>query len=186
MKLYIKYMVSRRCIMFVRDELENLGINNASVELGVFILKEAISEEQIANFESNLKLGGLELLDNKKQILVERIKKVIIEMFDESNERPKINDSDYLSEKLNYDYTYHSNTFSEVQGTTIQQYIIKYRIEKIKELLLYDELTLTEIAWQFDYSSVSHLSNQFKKVTGLSPTFYKELKNKRENYLENL
>ncbi|MEX1013892.1 MAG: helix-turn-helix domain-containing protein, partial [Candidatus Paceibacterota bacterium] len=103
-----------------------------------------------------------------------------------AHDMPNINDSDYLSEKLNYDYTYLSNVFSEVKGTTIQQYIIKHRVERIKELLLYDELTLTEIAWELNYSSVSHLSNQFKKVTGLTPTYFKELKRKRETYLENL
>lgn len=179
-------MVSQRCKMFVKNELDNLGLENVYVELGLVEIEDDISEEQLETFGKNLKKGGLELLDNKKQILVERIKNVIIEMVYHVHDMPNINDSDYLSEKLNYDYTYLSNIFSEVKGTTIQQYIIKHRIERIKELLLYDELTLTEIAWELNYSSVSHLSNQFKKVTGLTPTYFKELKSKRETYLENL
>lgn len=133
-----------------------------------------------------MRKSGLELLDDKKNILVERIKGVIIEMIHYSDEVPKVNDSDYISDKLGYDYTYLSNTFSEVKGTTIQQYIILHKIEKVKEMLLYDELTLTEIAYKLHYSSVAHLSNQFKKVTGLTPTYFKELKEKRMKNLENL
>ncbi len=186
MKLYIKYMVSQRCKMFVKDELVKLGLDNVYVDLGFVEIEDEITEEQLETFGLNLKKGGLELLDDKKQILVEKIKNVIIEMVYQAHDLPNLNDSDYLSETLNYDYTYLSNVFSEVKGTTIQQYIIKHRIERIKELLLYDELPLTEIAWQLNYSSISHLSNQFKKVTGLTPTYFKELKRKREAYLENL
>lgn len=129
---------------------------------------------------------GLELLDDKKNILIERIKAVIVEMIHYSEELPKINYSDHISEKLNHDYTYLSNTFSEVKGITIQQYIIFHKIERVKELLLYDELTLTEIAYRMQYSSVAHLSNQFKKVTGLTPSYCKQLKHKRKGNLENL
>jgi AraC-like DNA-binding protein len=186
MKLYIKYMVSLRCKMFVKDELQKLGLKCVSVDLGMVEIQDDIKEEQVELFGMNLKKGGLELLDNKKQILVEKIKNVIVEMVHYTDELPKVNDSDYISEKLGYDYTYLSNTFSEVKGTTIQQYIIQHKIERAKELLLYDELTLTEIAWKLHYSSVAHLSNQFKKVTGLTPTYFKELKNKREKNLENL
>lgn len=185
-KLYIKYMVSQRCKMFVRNELEKIGFENVYVELGSVEIENQISEAQLETLGANLKKGGLELLDDKKQILVEKIKGVIIEMVHESSELPNINDSDYLSEKLNYDYTYLSNIFSEVKGTTIQQYIIMHRVERIKELLLYDELTLTEIAWLLNYSSVSHLSNQFKKVTGLTPTYFKGIRCRRVAYLENL
>jgi len=186
MKLYIKYMVSLRCKMFVKDELQKLGLNCVSLELGMVEIHDQSTEEQIELLTKNLKKGGLELLDNKKQILVEKIKNVIVEMVHYADELPKTNDSDYISEKLGYDYTYLSNTFSEVKGTTIQQYIILHKIERAKELLLYDELTLTEIAWKLHYSSVAHLSNQFKKVTGLTPTYFKELKHKREKNLENL
>jgi AraC-like DNA-binding protein len=172
--------------MFVKEELQNLGLNPVSVELGVVELQSDISDNQLELLAKNLNKGGLELLDDKKNILVEKIKSVIIEMVHHSEKSPKVNDSNYISEKLNYDYTYLSNTFSEVKGITIQQYIIMHKIERVKELLLYDELTLTEIAWKMNYSSVAHLSNQFKKVTGLAPTYFKELKQKRERNLESL
>ncbi|PKD44341.1 helix-turn-helix domain-containing protein [Rhodohalobacter barkolensis] len=184
MKLYIKYMVSLRCKMVVKSELEKLGLTCSSVELGFVDIKEEITKDQLEEFSKNLKKSGLELLDDKKNILVEKIKAVIIEMIHYSDEVPKVNDSDYISEKLNYDYTYLSNTFSEVKGITIQQYIILHKIEKVKELLIYDELTLTEIAHRLHYSSVAHLSNQFKKVTGLTPTYFKELKEVRQKNLE--
>jgi AraC-like DNA-binding protein len=128
----------------------------------------------------------LKLLDDKKSILIEKIKNVIIEMVHYADELPKQNFSDYISEKLGYDYTYLANTFSEVKGITIQHYIINHKIEKAKELLLYDELNLTEIAYKLNYSSVAHLSNQFKKVTGLSPSFYKQLGQKRKQNLEDI
>jgi len=186
MKLYIKYMVSLRCKMLVKDELKKLGLDFASVDLGVVDLHGDITTQQREEFKENLNKAGLELLDDKKNILVEKIKNVIIEMIHFADEVPKVNDSDYISEKLGYDYTYLSNTFSEVKGITIQQYIIMHKIERVKELLLYDELTLTEIAWQLHYSSVAHLSNQFKKVTGLTPTYFKEIKDKRVRNLEDL
>ncbi|REL32913.1 AraC family transcriptional regulator [Rhodohalobacter sp. SW132] len=186
MKLYIKYMVSLRCKMLVKSELEKLGLTSISVDLGMVEIKEEITEEQLKIFNKNLKKSGLELLDDKKNILVEKIKAVIVEMIHYSEEVPKVNDSDYISEKLDYDYTYLSNTFSEVKGMTIQQYIILHKMEKVKELLIYDELTLTEIAHKLHYSSVAHLSNQFKKVTGLTPTYFKELKDMRSKNLEDL
>ncbi len=186
MKLYIKYMVSLRCKMLVKNELENLGINCISVDLGMAEIEDDITEEQLETFKKNLKKAGLELLDDKKHILVEKIKNVIIEMIHYADEVPNVNDSDYISEKLGYNYTYLSNVFSEVKGMTIQQYIIKHKIEAAKELLLYDELTLTEIAYKLNYSSVAHLSNQFKKVTGLTPTYFKEMKEKRDKNLEEL
>jgi len=186
MKLYIKYMVSLRCKMLVKSELEKLGLTCVSVDLGMVDIREEISKEQLESFNSNLKKAGLELLDDKKNILVEKIKAVIIEMIHYSDEVPKVNDSDYISEKLKYDYTYLSNTFSEVKGITIQQYIILHKIERVKELLIYDELTLTEIAYKLHYSSVAHLSNQFKKVTGLTPSYFKELKEIRGRSLEDL
>ncbi|WP_219958783.1 AraC family transcriptional regulator [Algoriphagus sp. NBT04N3] len=186
MKLYIKYMVSLRCKMLVKDELQKLGVKNMIVELGVVEILEKFSEKQRAKFEKNLKKAGLELLDDKKSILIEKIKNVVIEMIHYLDELPKVNYSDYISEKLDLNYTYLASIFSEVNGITLQQFIILHKIERVKELLIYDELNLTEIAYKLHYSSVAHLSNQFKRITGLTPTFYKGLKNKRKQNLENL
>lgn len=186
MKLYIKYMVSLRCKMMVKDELKKLGLHCVVVDLGMVEILEDITEQQRIQLGENLRRSGLELLDDKKSILIEKIKSVVIEMIHYSSELPKMTYSEYISHRLGYDYTYLSNTFAEVKGITIQQFIIIHKIERVKELLLYDELNLTEIARQLHYSSVSHLSNQFKKVTGLSPSFYKQLKRKRGENLENL
>lgn len=172
--------------MMVREELKKLGIQYAIVELGMIEILEDITPVQRKQLKENLLKSGLELLDDKKSILIEKIKNVITEMIHYSDELPHVNYSDYISEKLDYDYTYLANTFSEVKGITIQQFIILHKIERIKELLIYDELNLTEIAYKMHYSSVAHLSNQFKKVTGLTPTFYKQLKDKRKANLEDL
>ena len=186
MRLYIKYMVSLRCKMFVKEELKKLGLHYVIVDLGVVEVLEDITAEQREQLRANLLKSGLELLDDQKSVLVEKIKNVIIEMVHYSDELPKVNYSDYISEKLDYDYTYLANIFSEVKGITIQQFIIIHKIEKVKELLLYDELNITEISYKLHYSSAAHLSNQFKKITGLTPTFYKQLKNKRKQNLEDL
>lgn len=186
MILYIRYMVSLRCKMVVKQELKKLGLWYVFVDLGSVEILEDISEEQRQQLKTNLLKSGLELLDDKRSILIERIKNVVIEMIHYSEELPKINFSDYISKKTGYDYTYLSNIFSEVKGITLQQYIIIHRIERVKELLLYDELSLTEISYRLQYSSVAHLSNQFKKVTGLTPSFYKQLKQKRRGNLESL
>jgi AraC-like DNA-binding protein len=185
-KLYIKYMVSLRCKMMVKEELQKLGLRHIIVDLGMVEILEDITPKQRSELKVNLLKSGLELLDDKKSILIERIKGIIIEMIHHTDELPKVNYSDYISEKLGYDYTYLANTFSEVKGITIQQFIIMHKIEKVKELLIYDELNLTEISYRLHYSSVAHLSNQFKKVTGLTPTFYKQLKDKRKQNLEDL
>lgn len=179
-------MVSLRCKMVVHEELNNLGIKHAVVDLGIVEILNDINKQQREILKENLLKYGLELLDNKKSILIEKIKNVITEMIHYSDEVPKENFSDYLSEKLGYDYTYLANTFSEVKGITIQHFIIVNKIEKVKELLLYDELNLTEISYKLNYSSVAHLSNQFKKITGLSPSFYKQLKQKRTKNLEDI
>src|SRR6478609_4701493 len=186
MKLYIKFMVSLRCKMIVKEELKKLGLKYVVVDLGVVEIMEDITQEQRELLKANLLQSGLELLDDKRSILIEKIKNVITELIHYSDELPRVNYSDYISEKLDYDYTYLSNIFSEVKGTTIQQFIIINKIERVKELLLYDELNLTEIAYKLHYSSVAHLSNQFKKITGLSPSFFKQLKQKRKGNLENL
>jgi len=185
MKLYIKYMVSLRCKMLVKEELKKLGLHFVIVDLGEIDIMEDISPDERAELKTALLKSGLELMDDKRAILIERIQNVIIEMIHHAEESPKINYSDYISEKLNFDYTYLSNIFSEVKGITIQQFIIIHKIEKVKELLLYDELNLTEISYRMNYSSVAHLSNQFKKITGLSPSHFKQLKEKRGN-LENV
>lgn len=179
MNLYIKYMVSLRCKMVVKDELQKLGLKYKTLDLGVVELEEDITPSLRNQLKQNLLNSGLELLDDKRSILIERITSVIIEMIHYSDEIPHINFSDYLSNKLNLDYTYLSNVFSEVKGITIQKFIILQKIEKVKELLLYDELNITEISYRLNYSSVAHLSNQSKKVTGLSPSFFKKLKKKR-------
>lgn len=186
MKLYIKYMVSLRCKMVVKEELQKLGLHYVIVELGTVELLEDIDSAQHQQLKLNLMNAGLELLDNKKSILIEKIKNVIVDMIHHSDILPRVNYSDYISEKLGYDYTYLSNLFSEVKGITVQQFIIIHKIERVKELLLYGELNLTEISYKLHYSSVAHLSNQFKKVTGLSPSFYKSLKEKRQHNLENV
>ncbi|MEO8960418.1 MAG: AraC family transcriptional regulator [Ginsengibacter sp.] len=186
MNLYIKYMVSLRCKMMVKDELKRLGLKYINVDMGVVEMLDDISGEQRIKLKENLMKSGLELLDDNKSILIERIKTVIIEMIHYDDELPQINYSEYLSEKLNHNYTYLANIFSEVTGTNIQHYIIIHKIEKVKELLLYNELNLTEISYKLGYSSVGHLSNQFKKITGLSPSFYKLLKEKRRANLENV
>jgi AraC-like DNA-binding protein len=179
-------MVSLRCKLMVQEELKNLGIKYMSVDLGVAEIFEDIDQAKFSKLQQSLLRSGLELLDDKRSILIEKIKNVIVEMIHYSDELPDTNYSDYISTKLGYDYTYLANIFSEVKGTTIQQFIIIHKIEKAKELLLYDELNLTEIAYKLHYSSVAHLSNQFKKITGLTPSFYKKVKDKRNKNLEHL
>lgn len=179
-------MVSHRCKMMVSEELKKLGLQYAVLDLGIVEVLEDITPSQHEQLKTNLLKSGLELLDDKRSILIEKIKAVIIELIHYTDELPLVNFSDYLSEKLDYDYTYLSNVFSEVRGITIQQYIIIHKIERVKELLLYDELTLTEISHKLHYSSVAHLSNQFKKITGLTPSFFKQLRQKRTGNLENL
>jgi len=184
MKLYIKYMVSLRCKMLVKDELEILGLRYTKIDLGMAEIVGYIAQETREQLRLNLLRSGLELLDNKKSILIERVKNVVVEMIHYSDTLPKINFSEHISEKLSYDYTYLSNIFSEATGITIRQFIINHKIERIKELMFYDELNLTQISYNLRYSSVAHLSNQFKKVTGITPSFYKLSNKVREKNLE--
>jgi len=179
-------MVSNRCKIVVKEELTKLGLHFIIVDLGEVEIMENISAEQLDQLQVALRISGLELMDDKKAILIERIKNVITEMVHHTDELPKMNYSDFISEKLQYDYTYLSNIFSEVKGITIQQFIIVHKIERAKELLLYDELNLTEISYKLHYSSVAHLSNQFKKVTGLTPSHYKQLKEKKRSPIEEI
>lgn len=186
MKLYIKYMVSNRCKLAVKEELKKLGLHFILVDLGVVEIMENITPEKRHLLKTSLVEAGFELMDDKRAILIEKIKNIIIEMVHHSEEAIKINFSDFLSEKLNHNYTYLANLFSEVQGTTIEHFIISHKIERIKELMIYGELNITEIAWKMNYSSVAHLSSQFKKVTGLSPSHFKKLKDKRRSPIEDI
>lgn len=186
MKLYVKYMVSLRCKLMVKQELKKLGLEYSIVDLGMVEVLEDISSYQRNMLKENLLRIGLVLLDDRKSILIEKIKNVVIELIHYSDEIPNVNYSDYISEQLNRDYSYLASTFSEVKGITIQQFIILHKIERVKELIIYGELNLTEIAYKLHYSSVGHLSNQFKKLTGLTPTFYKKLKEKRKGNLEDI
>src|SRR5688572_5305635 len=179
-------MVCIRCKLLVKEELSKLGLHNVLVELGETEIRENISKEQIDQLRATLLKSGLEIMDDKKSVLIEKIKKVIIESVHYSEEPLAVNFSEYLSQRLDHDYTYLANLFSEVQGTTIEKFLISHKIERVKELLVYNELNLTEIAYQMHYSSVSHLSAQFKKVTGLTPTHFKQLKHKRRSMLEDL
>ncbi|WP_245901762.1 helix-turn-helix domain-containing protein [Chitinophaga ginsengisoli] len=172
--------------MVVKEELTKLGLHYITVELGEAEILENISARQHDQIRTALLKWGLELMDDKKSVLIHKIKNVIIELVHYSEEPLAINFSEFLSQKLSYDYTYLANLFSEVQGTTIEQFLIAHKIERVKELLVYDELNLTEIAYRMHYSSVAHLSAQFKKVTGLTPSHFKQLKHKRRSMLDDL
>ena len=179
-------MVSNRCKLAVKEALKSLGLHFIVVDLGEVEIMEDISMEQREEMKIVLLNSGLELMDDKRAVLIEKIKNVIIEMVHHTDEIIKTKFSDFLSNKLNHDYTYLSNLFSEVQGTTIEQFIISHKIERIKELMIYGELNITEIAWKMNYSSVAQLSNQFKKVTGLTPSHFKKLKDKKRMPIEEI
>ena len=172
--------------MRIEDELQKLGIQWMIVDLGMVELVEDISLEQRMVLKTNLQNSGLDLMEDKKSILIEKIKNIVIEMVHYSDELPKVNYSEFISGKLGYVYAYLANIFSEIKGITIQQFIINHKIERVKELLIHDELNLTEISSKLHYSSVAHLSNQFKKITGLTPSFYKKLIDKRKLTMESL
>src|SRR6185369_6011272 len=187
MRFHIKHMTNLQCKSIVKEELKKLNLRYALIgRLSLVELYGNVTAKQLDLLKRNLHRSGLELQNSRKNILTERIKDLIDEMINYSEEPPKINFSDYISEKLNYDYTYLSNIFSSVKGITIQHFIIKHKIEKVKELLRNDDLNLTEISYKLHYSSVAHLSNQFKKITGFSPSFYKQLKQKRKSNLERM
>jgi AraC-like DNA-binding protein len=179
-------MVSPRCKIAVKEELKKFGLHFVILDLGEVDVMEDITLEQREQLKANLLLSGFELMDNKKAVLIEKIKSIIIEMIHHTSDVLKINFSDFLSEKLNYNYTYLANLFSETQGSTIEHFIIEHKVERIKELIIYGELNMTEIAWKMNYSSVAHLSNQFKKVTGLPPSHFKQLKDKKRKPIEDI
>ena len=186
MKLYIKNMVCSRCKMVVKSEFEKLGLQPISVELGEVELEKEISDEQKEVLLENLQVLGFDLIDDKKTKTVERIKNLIVDLVHHKNNELKINLSDYLAENLNQDYNSLSNLFSEIENTTIEKYFISQKIEKVKELLIYNELSLSEIADILNYSNVAHLSNQFKKITGFTPTSFKQSKDKMRIQIENI
>ena len=179
-------MVSNRCKIAVKEELKKLGFHFIVVDLGEVEIMEELTQSQLSDLRRVLLVEGFELMDDRKSIVIEQVKNLIVELIHHSEEWPNVSYSNYISEKLNYDYTYLSGLFSEVKGITIQQFIISHKIEKVKELLLYDELTLTEISYRMHYSSVSHLSNQFKKETGLTPTHFKAMKDRKRIPLEDI
>lgn len=179
-------MVSLRCKMVVKAELNNLNLHYLNISLGEVEIMENLTEKQHDDLKVALQRSGLELMDDKKSMLIEKIKNVVVEMVHYTDEIPTVNFSDYLHEKLHYDYTYLANLFSETEGISIEHYIMNHKIERVKELIIYDELNLTEIAQKLHYSSVAHLSNQFKKITGLTPSFFKSLKDKKRKSLDNM
>jgi AraC-like DNA-binding protein len=186
MKLFIKYMVSDRCKLAVKEELTKLGLHFIIVALGEVEIMEELSAGQLISLKTGLQQSGFELIDDKKGMMIEKIKNIIIKMVHQENSLIKMNFSAYLSQELRHDYNYMSNLFSEVQGITIEKFIIAHKTERIKELIIYGELNITEIAEKMNYSSVAHLSNQFKKATGLSPSHFKQLKNKRRSPIEDI
>ena len=187
MKLYIKNMVCRRCKMVVQAELEKLGLHTISVELGeVEIREEQLSEVEIEDIKARLLPYGFELLDDRRSQVIEKIKNLIIAKVHYSEVESNFNLSDIIASQLGLDYNYLSNLFSEIEGITIEKYFIHQKIEKVKELIMYDELSLSEIAFRLNYSSAAHLSNQFKKVTGFAPSYFKQLKQKKRTPIEEL
>jgi AraC-like DNA-binding protein len=186
MKLYVKNMVCNRCKMVVKSELERLGLYPVSVALGEVEIEEELQGYQRQNIHTALQKFGFALLDDKKSVVIERVKNLIVDLVQNKNNYLKKTLSDYLSKELNHDYTYITNLFTQVEGTTIEQYFIAQKIERVKELLVYDEMSLSEMAYTLNYSSVAHLSAQFKKVTGLTPSHYKQLKEKKRRPLEEL
>ena len=186
MKLYIKNMVCNRCKMVVKSELEKFGLHPLTVELGEVEIADELDNNKKSLLNEALKPIGFELMDDKKSRIIEKIKNIIVELVHHSGEQLKVNLSDHIAGELHHDYSYLSNLFTEVVGTTIEQYFIGQKIERVKELLIYDELSLSEIAFQLNYSSISHLSKQFKKVTGLTPTHFKQLKDKKRKPIEEL
>ena len=180
MKLYIKNMVSARCKMAVKEALQSMGIHFVFVELGVVETMDDLTAEERRQLKETLLQSGLELMDDKKSELVQKVKNLILDMIYQSEEERKMSFTAYLSKHTGHDYPYLASLFLEAQGTTIQQFIILHKVERIKELIMYSEMSITEITWKMNYSSVAHLSNQFKKVTGLTPTHFKQLKEKRD------
>jgi YesN/AraC family two-component response regulator len=186
MKLFIQNMVSLRCKLLVKSEMEKLNIKFLTVELGEVVLLKPITNEKKEKLKIQLHKSGLEIMDDKKAMLLGKIKNIVVEMVHYSEEIPKVNFSTFLSEKLQIDYHTLSDFFSKTKGMTIEHFIILHKIERVKELIVYDELSLTEISYMMHYSSLSHLSKQFKQITGLTPSYFKQLKLKNRSMLESI
>ncbi|MDZ4809904.1 MAG: AraC family transcriptional regulator [Bacteroidota bacterium] len=186
MKLYIKNMVCSRCKMMVKAQLENKGLRPLSVNLGEVEIEEELSKARLSQLDTSLKSVGFELIDDKKSQTIEKIKNVIIKLVHHSDHNIKTNLSAFITSQIHQDYNYLSNLFSAIEGTTIEKYFITQRIERVKELIVYDEFTLSEIADQLGYSSVAYLSNQFKKITGFTPSYFKSLKEYKRKNIEEL
>ena len=186
MRIYVKNMACESCKDFVKRTLEELDITAVKVDLGEIVTKEDVSDDDKKQLNSKIKKVGLELLEKKQGVLIEKIRKVMIDYVYKSDDKPNIKFSVLLSEELNHSYTYLANFFSEVEATTIEQFIIALKIERIKELIIFDEYSLSEIAYKMHYSSVAHLSAQFKKITGLTPSHFKKLKEKRRITIQNI
>ncbi|MBK7884586.1 MAG: helix-turn-helix transcriptional regulator [Chitinophagaceae bacterium] len=186
MKIFIQNMVSLRCKLMVKSELEKLGIDYKSIELGEVQLVKPLSETNRQKLKTELHKLGLEIMIDKKAILIEKIINIVVQMVHHSDELPNVNFSTFLSEKMQQDYHKMSEIFSNTKGITIEHFIILHKVEKIKELIIYDEFNLTEISYKMHYSSVAHLSRQFKQVTGLTPTFFKSLSNRERENIEDL
>jgi len=186
MKLYIKNMVCSRCKMVVKSQLENAGLTTLSVDLGEVEIEVSLSASKRKELDAILRSVGFELIDDKKSQTIEKIKNAIVHLVHHTDDDVKTNLSTYISSKIHQDYNYLSNLFSDVEGTTIEKYFISQRIERVKELLMYDELSLSQIADQLGYSSVAYLSNQFKKITGFTPSHFKTLKEQKRRNIEDL
>lgn len=185
-KVFIKNMVCNRCIMVVQNELDKLSLNVKNIKLGEVILDQELTSEEKNILNKALIPLGFEIIDDKKSRIIEKIKNTVINLVHHQDNEMKTNLSDLLSEELHHDYNYLSNLFSEVEGTTIEKFFIAQKIEKVKELLVYDEFTLSEIAFRLNYSSVAYLSNQFKKVTGLTPSHFKKIKEVKRKPLDKI
>ncbi len=186
MKLYIKNMVCDRCIMVMRSEIEKAGLHPVQIELGEIEISEEPDKETLALFDRQIRGLGFELIDDRKSRLIEKIKNLIVELVHRSETQVQVNLSEYIASNIHQDYNYISNVFSETEGTTIEKYYITQKIERIKELLVYDELSISEIAHRMGYSSVAYLSNQFKKYTGFTPSYYKSLKEHKRKSISEL
>lgn len=180
-------MVCNRCLKVVKDEFAKLNLNIEEIELGKVSVDSELSNKKIEEIRKVLYDNGFELIDDKKSKIIDSIKTLIIEKIHYSkNAFESKNSSNYIAKELGYDYSYLSNLFSSAEGITIEKYIIHQKIEKVKELLIYDELSLNEISYQLSYSSVQHLSNQFKKITGLTPSHFKKLKENKRKPLDEI
>ena len=186
MKIYVRNMACESCKIFVKDALDELGISLVRVDLGEIETREDVSDNEKLELNRKIKKAGMELLEKKQGLLIEKIRKVMIDYVNNSDKKPNIKFSVLLSQELNHSYTYLANFFSEVEATTIEQYIISLKIERIKELIIFGEDNFSEIAHKLNYSSAAHLSSQFKKATGLTPSHFKALKEKRRITIQNI